>query len=118
VSAPRSNTGTLTALLLMSVSALVIGEVRPRLVSEMKAVALADDSYPLPPPDQMPLVSLGYRAAGADILWAYVLVAQGLRLAEHREFSHGPRYFESIFALDPTYREPYLSLDTILTFNA
>jgi tetratricopeptide (TPR) repeat protein len=102
----------------MLVSALVIGAVRPRAAASVAAVREESDSYPLPPPDQLQIMTLGYRSAAADLLWAYVMVAQGLRLSQHRRFENGARYFESIFALDPTYRQPYLLLDSILTFGA
>ena len=110
--------GLVAALVALLVSALVIAVVRPRAAASVAAVREESDSYPLPPPGQLEAMTLGYRAATADLIWAYVMVAQGLRLSQHRRFEHAERYFESIFALDPTFRRPYLLLDTILTFGA
>jgi tetratricopeptide (TPR) repeat protein len=109
---------TIAAVVALLASMLVIGLVRPRAAASVAAVREESDSYPLPPPDQLEVVSLGYRSAAADLIWAYVMVAQGLRLSQHRRFEHGERYFQSIFALEPTYRRPYLLLDTILTFGS
>ncbi|MFO0661211.1 MAG: hypothetical protein U0165_15470 [Polyangiaceae bacterium] len=104
-----------TALLM---SILGIAGTQPIVAKRLARVHERSDIYPLAPPDQLPLLSLGYRAATADLIWAYVLVAQGLRMVERRKFDHGPKYFDAIYALDPTYRDPYLYADSILTFGA
>lgn len=105
-------------LLLMAASAAVIGLVRPALYDRVARSKESSDAYALPPPEQLPVLSLGYRAALADLIWAHVMVTQGERIKQHRRFDFAARYFESIFALEPTYRSPYLLVDTILTFGA
>lgn len=110
-----SNAPSLMGGSLALASALVIGLSQPVLSSRCEAVRVTSDVYSLPEPDQMPVMSLGYRAAVADVLWAYVLVTQGLRLQQHRKFDYCTRYFETIFALEPTYREPYLYADSLLS---
>jgi hypothetical protein len=109
---------TSVAIGALLVSALGIAATQPRLANQVKRVHELTDVYPLAPPDQLPVLSLGYRSAVADLVWAYVLVAQGLRMAERRKFDHVARYFDAIFALEPTYREPYLFADSILAFGA
>lgn len=101
---------------LMVASAAAIGQVRPGLFDTVTKIRENSDTYALPPPEQMPVVSLGYRAAVADMIWASLLVTQGLRIGQKRRFEFADRYFDSIFALEPTYRNPYLMVDTILTF--
>ena len=108
----------LVAGVLIAASAAGLRAVQPRLAERVAAVKEQDESYSLPPPDQLPALSLGYRSALADLLWARVLVTQGMRISEHRRFDNGALYFRSIFALEPTFREPYLMLDAILTFGA
>ena len=106
---------------LLSVALLAagaIGVVRGRLADAVKAVKASSDVYALPPPEQLELATLGYRAAAADLIWAYVLVSQGAHASERRRFDHGARYFRSIIALDPSFREPYLMMDAILTFGS
>jgi len=104
--------------LVLAASLGVIRAVRPGLAATVARVKETSASYPLPPSSQLSLVCLGYRAACADGIWAYVLVAQGLRLAEHRRFDHAARYYDAVTSLDPTYREPYLYVDAVLTFGA
>jgi hypothetical protein len=106
------------ALALAVLAAAGIGAVRERLADAVASVKASSDIYALPAPDQLELASLGYRAAAADLIWAYVLVSQGIHTSERRRFDHGVRYFESIFMLDPSFREPYLMVDAILTFGA
>ncbi|MCS6898349.1 MAG: hypothetical protein RMJ98_01010 [Myxococcales bacterium] len=105
-------------LTLMTASALVIHRVRPGLVETVTKVRETSSIYPLPPPEQLSVFSLGYRSALADAIWASVMVNQGLYLKQRRRFEYAARYFDSIFTLDPTYRHPYLLVETILTFGA
>lgn len=88
-------------------------------VREM-SLRLAEESevYLLPPPEQLQLASLGHRAALADVLWAKVLVTQGLRLEQRRRFETVGAYLDAIIELDPKFREPYRLSDTLLTFQA
>ena len=74
--------------------------------------------YALPPPHATVLLSLGYRAALADILWANVLVSQGLHTQERRRFDNLTRLLDMINELDPTFRSPYLFADALITFQA
>jgi hypothetical protein len=114
----RRSSSAVWPWLAAALSSLVIAAVQPKLAGNVARVKQTSDAYALPPPEQVLVASLGYRAAVADMLWAYVLVAQGLRMGEHRAFEHAARYFETIFTLEPTYRRPYLFADTILTFGA
>jgi hypothetical protein len=63
-------------------------------------------------------LSLGYRAALADLLWAHVLVSQGLHTFERRRFENLSLFLDSINELDPTFREPYLLADALFTFQS
>ncbi len=76
------------------------------------------EAYLLPPPDHLVLMSLGHRQALADLLWANVLVTQGIRVEERRGFETVGQYLDAIIELDPQFREPYLLSDTLLTFQA
>lgn len=103
---------------LLALSAAAIAVVRPKVVASHEKVSEQSDIYPYPPAEQMPVFSLGYDAAAADLLWANALVLQGIRLAEKRKFEHGAKYFDAIFTLEPTYRRPYIMLDSVLAFGA
>ena len=95
----------------------VVGSVRSRLYDVNLQVHEASDAYLLPPPPQVVLLSLGYRAALADVLWSNALVSQGLRTADHRRYDNVPMMVETINELDPTFRHPYLMADALLTFQ-
>jgi hypothetical protein len=98
-------------------SVLVVGGVRAPLADAHRHVRETSDIYVLPPPDQVATLSLGYRAALADVLWAHVLVSQGLHTFQKRRFENLSLFLDSINELDPTFRDPYLLADTLFTFQ-
>lgn len=104
--------------LLVAISAGILALVQPPLARFTAAVKETSDVFPLPPLEQLPVFTLGYDSAAADALWAHTLVVQGLRMQQRRHFDHGALYFESLLALDPSFREPYLYVDAVLTFSA
>jgi hypothetical protein len=73
--------------------------------------------YALPSPNQVVALSLGYRAALADLIWANVLVSYGLHFQEKRRFEFVGNYLDTINALDPKYEAPYRFADTLLTLQ-
>jgi tetratricopeptide (TPR) repeat protein len=82
-----------------------------------KQVALGDDAYLLPAPAQLERLSLGYRSALADVLWADLLVTQGLRLGERRRYGIGVEYLQAITRLDPDWRDPYRLAQPLVTLQ-
>lgn len=102
----------------VAVAAVVIGAVRGRLFAADEQVRQEHDVYFLPPPKQVAVMSLGYRAAVADVLWAHVLVSQGLHSFERRRFENLNRLYDVINELAPTWRAPYLYADAIISFQS
>lgn len=109
--------GSVRAAALIVIAAAGAGSVRGELAGIERRVKETSDVYLLPPPEQVVTLSLGYRAALADLLWAHVLVAQGLRLKERRRFENLTRLLDSINELDPTFRDPYLYADALITLQ-
>ncbi len=107
----------IVAVGLVVVSALAVATTQSSASRIEAKVKESSDVYLLPPPEQLDVMSLGYRSALADILWADVLVVQGLRLQEKRRYSNVVPLLESVIALDPQFREPYLLADTLITFQ-
>jgi hypothetical protein len=103
---------------LVALAAVAVGSVRGRLAKKLTHLRETSDVYVLPPPHETVRMSLGYRAALADILWANVLVSQGLHTQERRRFENLTRLLDTINELDPTYRSPYLFADALITFQA
>ncbi|MGK4004316.1 hypothetical protein WMF31_16900 [Sorangium sp. So ce1036] len=108
----------LVTLALAAVAAVAIGSVRAPAADLERRVKETSDVYVLPPPDDVVTLSLGYRAALADLLWSHVLVSQGLHTFERRRFENLTLLLDSINALDPTFRDPYLFADALITFQA
>lgn len=113
----RKSREVVTLLLVGCIAALMIAMTRPTLFETEKRIKTKHDVYFLPPPEQVVTMSLGYRHAFADVLWAHVLVGQGLRLMERRKFDTLLSLYDAINALDPTFRTPYIMADALITFN-
>ncbi|MCC6647650.1 MAG: hypothetical protein IT374_19020 [Polyangiaceae bacterium] len=107
---------TLSGVALVAAVAAVAA-LRPALADRTVRVQETSDVYPLPDGGQLLALSLGYRAALADGIWAYVLVSQGTHASSRRKFDYASRYLDAVTTLDPTFAAPYLFADTILTFG-
>lgn len=98
--------------------AAAIAFARPKLASTVTRVKERHDAYSLPPTHLLPAASMGYKQALADLIWAHVLVTQGLRYSEKRPFDYLATYLDAIHELDPKFREPYRFADSLLAFQA
>jgi hypothetical protein len=63
-------------------------------------------------------MSLGWRAAAADLIYSHVRVSYGLHLEEKRRFEYVANYLDVVTTLDPKFRAPYKYADTMLTLQA
>jgi hypothetical protein len=102
---------------LAALAAVSIASVRARAADAHQKVKETSEIYGLPPPAQVVALSLGHRAALADVLWAHVLVSQGLHTMERRRFENLTRLLDAINELDPTFRDPYLYADALITIQ-
>jgi hypothetical protein len=71
----------------------------------------------LPPPAELKAAALGYSAAGADLLWAKLLVEYGIHHSEHHPFPDLNLYLDAILALEPAYAPLYDYVDTMLVYR-
>ena len=99
----------------MLCAAVAIGWVRPKVADRFHRLKATSDVYALPSPEQTVVLSLGYRAALADMIFAHVLVSYGLHFQERRRFEFVGNYLDTVNALDPKFRDPYRFADTLLT---
>lgn len=109
-----------TALLvagLLALSTLGVAATRSTLARAHGAVKKGSDSYALPSPALTVVLSLGYRAALADLLFAHVLVSQGQHFQEKRRFEFAANLLDTITTLDPKFREPYRLADTLIVLQ-
>ena len=100
-----------------AVAAALIVASRAPAAETHRRVKETTDVYVLPPPDVVKALSLGHHAAVADYLWATVLVEQGLHTSEKRRFENMFYLVDTINELDPTFREPYLLIEPLTTFQ-
>jgi tetratricopeptide (TPR) repeat protein len=107
----------IVAIVLMGVASILVSSTRRHAWAAEKQVRNRRDVYFLPPPEQVVRMSLGYKAALADVLWAYVLVSQGLHTYERRRFDNMLQLYDAINLLDPKWRTPYLLADALITFQ-
>lgn len=105
------------AAVLVVIAVLCIGSVRQRVADAHALAKETSDINLLPPPDEVVTMSLGYRAALADLLWAQVLVGQGLRTIDRRRYDTVADMLDTINALDPEFRDPYLWSDALINLQ-
>jgi hypothetical protein len=105
------------AFALLAVAAGCIGELRGALVGRLTQLREKTDVYDLPSPEQVIALSLGYRSALADLLFAHVLVWHGIHFEEKRRLEFAADYLDTIAALDPTFRETYYYGDTLIAMQ-
>ncbi|HET9958538.1 MAG TPA: hypothetical protein VFQ61_28785 [Polyangiaceae bacterium] len=95
----------------------VIAALRAPLAAAHASVQRQEDVFGLPRADLTRVLSLGYRSALADLLFAHVLVDYGLHFQDKRRFEFAASYLETIVALDPKFREPYRLADTLIVLQ-
>lgn len=104
-------------MLVLAVSAFAVHVSRTRLAEPFHRLKVTRDSYSLPSPKQTVLLSLGYRAALADLIYAHVLVDYGVHFQEKRLFETVGAYLDTVNELDPKFATPYYFADTLLVLQ-
>jgi hypothetical protein len=82
----------------------------------LRADTYEDVTY-LPPAQWMPLLSVGQRAALADLLWCKSLVYFGEGLSHRAAVAHVFDYTDAILALDADFREAYRWVGTATMYR-
>lgn len=106
----------LASPLLAVLCAAGIALLQPSLTASAKK-AKSDDIFALPPPQQLRAMTLGYRTAAADLLWAKLIVEHGLHWQDRRAFPDMPSYIDGIIELVPDHPILYQFVDTLLLFT-
>ena len=106
--------GPLLAVVVALGAAVVAYRARSAVMPAFEALKPTSDVYALPEPEQLAVVSLGYRAALADLIFAHVLVWHGLHFQEKRRFEFAAEYLDAVTTLDPKFRDPYYYGDTLI----
>ena len=108
--------GILPAIAVVLAGVAGIALLQPPLAAETHKVHQRDDAFLLPPADQLRSLTLGYRAAAADLLWAKLILEYGLHWQEKRPFPDVTRYVDGLIALEPDSPVLYDFIDTILVY--
>ena len=101
----------------IAAGALGVGWLQPRLAGAVHRVTAREDVYALPPPAELRALTLGYHAAATDMLWAKLLVENGIHHSEHRAFPDLDRYIDGLIALEPDYAPLYRYVDSLLVYR-
>jgi hypothetical protein len=109
--------GPWLAIVVAVASVVGIAVVQPGLAKNIHKLHQRDDVFLLPPPEQLRLMSLGYRSAGADLLWAKLLLEYGVHGQEKRAFPDVTRYVDGIIALEADHPSLFDFVDTILVYT-
>lgn len=112
-----SRHSSFTLAVLLS-SALAIVALRPQLDARYSSTKVQNDVFALPPAQQVVAMSLGYRSALADLIFAHVLVSSGIHFQEKRAFEFVGKYIETVNELDPKFYAPYRMADGLITLQA
>jgi hypothetical protein len=105
------------AIVLLVIAAECIYSVRARVADAHAHAKETSDINLLPPPKEVVIMSMGYRAALADVLWSQVLVGQGLRTMDRRRYGTVADMIDTINELDPEFRVPYLWSDALINLQ-
>lgn len=103
--------------LLIASACLGVARLQPKLAKNLHDLKSRDDVYVLPPPDQIRTMSLGYRAAVVDQLWAKLLVEYGIHHHEKRAFPDLDKYVDAILGIEPDYAPVYKYADTLFPYR-
>jgi hypothetical protein len=117
VATSRPAAQAILPIVLIALAVAALYPLRVALNAKFALTTVKHDVYPLPPPQQTVALSLGYRAALADVIFAHVLVSYGLHFQEKRRFEFVGNYLDAINELDPTFEQPYRLADTLLTLQ-
>jgi tetratricopeptide (TPR) repeat protein len=109
--------GAAVAILLTLASVAGIGLTQSRLAAALHGVHTREDVFIIPPPRELRVLSLGYRAALADIVWVKLLLEYGGHWQEQRRFTEARRFADGIIELDARHRNIYRFIDAILVYQ-
>jgi hypothetical protein len=98
--------------------AISIRVTRLSAVEEYRAGQRYEDVYYLPPSQWMPVMSIGYQAALADLLWCRSLVYFGEQLIRQGHVDNLFNYADSIIILDPDFKAVYGWTTTAAMFRS
>lgn len=98
---------TLGTLVALAVVAFATRSARLSAFDDHQSSQRYEDTYYLPPPEWLPVMSFGYQSALADLLWCRALVYFGEELGARGPVRHLVQYTDAILTLAPDFRAAY-----------
>lgn len=92
-------------------------ELRIRAMSDFVEGQRYEQTFYLPRPEWLRLLSGGYREALAGLIWMRALVYLGEEMFQKGEHAHTFRYSDAILELDPEFRAVYVWTATVVAYN-
>lgn len=109
--------GTISTIVALAVGIGGVAWLQPSLARTLHETKARDDVYTFPAPDQLILLTLGHRAAAADLLWVKLRIEYGVHWVERRNLNDASRYLDAIVVLDPAFESPYVYGDTMVIYQ-
>jgi tetratricopeptide (TPR) repeat protein len=91
---------------------------QPSLARGIHAAKEREDVYLFPPPAQLEVGTLGYKAATVDMLWVKLRVEYGMHFVEQRPFPDVTHYMDALLALEPDFAPVFKYADTMVCYHA
>ncbi|HEY6879854.1 MAG TPA: hypothetical protein VI299_17620 [Polyangiales bacterium] len=91
--------------------------LRLQAVDAYRGALHYEDVYYLPSPSTLAVLSLGFHAALADLLWCKSLVYFGEEVLHRGEVQYVFQYTDAVLALDPDFQRPYSWIATAALYR-
>ena len=104
-------------VLALAVAALLTRELRLQLVAQHASAQRYEDIYYLPSARWLPVLSLGYLDALADLIWCRSLVYFGEDIMHRGTVKYVFEYTDAVLALNPDFRPAYRWVSTAAIYR-
>ncbi|HSQ67725.1 MAG TPA: hypothetical protein VLM85_31155 [Polyangiaceae bacterium] len=94
-----------------------VAATQPGLARGLHASKAREDVYLFPPPEELKVATLGYRAAFVDVLWSDLRVQYGMHFVEKRPFPDVTHYLDAILGLEPDFAPVFRYVDTMVCYH-
>ncbi|HEY1957165.1 MAG TPA: hypothetical protein VGH28_16215 [Polyangiaceae bacterium] len=108
----------LGAIVLAAAGIAGVAITQPGLASGLHAAKAREDVYLFPPPAELRVATLGYRAAVVDMLWVKLRVEYGMHFVEKRPFPDITHYLDALLELEPDFAPVFKYADTMICYHA
>lgn len=113
----RSRLGLVATVVGLLAALPLVRALRLGAMDHYLATQTYEDIYYVPPARWLPVMSLGYDRALADLLWMRALIYYGDELSHRGDVEHVFDYAEAILRLDPKFKAVYSWAGTVALYR-